>query len=424
MKLRIIWLIFKQQWINITLDLFVHIGTSVTIYCFVLGTTFYLKKWQHILVVLFILFILTIFLYRAITLFSKWKHIDFPKKLFFTYVSSEVNSANNKIVSIAGDLSWLKHQKNTYKNLRSKNINIEIYYSKDDIKENNETKALIKDYSSLGIKMIPYPFEIHTKNIKGILIDSDENAKFLSFYKKNDDIINCTKYLSTSNEYHLAHSFIKSINSHIELNNEYNEYKTTPPKNSILIGVSGLNNIGKTTLCYELRLKYEESLITIGDTFIGDVKISNFEVALFCLLNQILEYNKILNEKKGEKNIFLFDRTPFDNFAFLLLHKKEEHNQYDRYIERLEQELKNFMAMFNIVVLLTPANKKYRYKRTTNLSIQQREKIDERVKKLYNNLYGKKFKEYKISKYKKNEDFKKRIAEIVNDLAQMIIDET
>lgn len=416
MKLKIFWLIFKQQWTNIVQDCFVYWGTTITICCASFKDGIDYDKLQHILILLLLLVVALTYIVRTYRIFAKWTHIDFPRDLFFDYISSQVNSADNHIISIAGDLSWLKRQKDTYEKVRKKNVSVEIYFSKDNIIGNNETELLIEEYRALGIKMIPYPDDVKGKNIKGILIDSDEIAKFFSFCKKGDDIINCTKYFSDSNEYRLAQSFINSVNRHITLEEKYKESQSNSP---ILIGVSGLNNIGKTTLCNKLKLKLGSLLVTIDDTFIGDVKISNFEVALFCLLNQLLEYNKILKENK-DKTVFLFDRTPIDNFAFLSLYKSEEYKKYDRYIERVQSELKSFMLAFKVVALLVPEGKRYKYKETSNLNSQQRKKFTNNIEKLYLNLCANNYFKYKITKYKDKKDFEERILEIVDDISQKI----
>ena len=416
MKLKMFRLIFKQQWVNVVLDCFVSWGTAITICCAYFNDGIELNKLKHIIVIVFLLFVGIAYIYRIYLIFAKWTHIGFPKDLFFDYISSQVNSAENNIKNIAGDLSWLKRQKDTYEKVRQKNVLVEIYFSQDNIVGNKETELLIEEYRALGIKMIPYPEGVKVKNIKGMLIDPDGNAKFFSFCKGDDDIINCTKYFSDSNEYRLAQSFINSVNRHIALEERYKESQSNRP---VLIGVSGLNNIGKTTLCNKLKLKFGSSLVTIGDTFIGDVKISNFEVALFCLLNQLLEYNKILKENK-DKTVFLFDRTPIDNFAFLLLHKSEEYRKYDRYIERIESELKNFMLAFKMVALLVPEGKRYKYKKTSNLSSQQRKKITNKIECLYHSLCANNYSKYKIAKYKDIKDFEKKMLEIVDDISQKI----
>ena len=425
-KHQILWLIFKQQWINIILEFVAFLGSIVTICGAYFKDGFKIENRSHWFIAALVILIFFLFIIKCYRILFNWKSLNFPKKTFFPYISTQAHMATNIIRSIAGDLSWLKHQKETYEEIIQK-IPVEIYYSDDNVKGNDETIALINEYKKLGVKMIPYPFNVETKYIKGLLVDSDENAKFFSFFKEQDDSISCSKYTKNTNEYYLAKSFIDSIDNYINLKKNYisakqdleNLNKFMQLNKTVFIGVSGLNNIGKSTLCKELKLKYGESLIVIEDSFIGEVKLSSFEVALFCLLNQILEFNRLRKENPS-KVIYIFDRTPIDNFTFLMLYKSGLHNQYDRYIERLEQEIKLFMMSFDIIALLTQEGKNRRYKSTTNLDVSIRTKVTDKLKYLYHKIYSEKVVEYKIIKYKKEEDFKKRICEIVEDIAGRI----
>ena len=98
-------------------------------------------------------------------------------------------------------------------------------------------------------------------------------------------------------------------------------------KKKVYIGVSGINNIGKSSLCLELKQKYGNDLAIIEDSFISEAKQSSFEVSLFCLLNQVLDYRRIKSEQPN-KTIFLFDRTPIDNFVFLIHYKNTNESPF------------------------------------------------------------------------------------------------
>lgn len=64
----------------------------------------------------------------------KWEKLILPKKIFFEYVAYQASNASNEIKSIAGDLSWLDSQKDTYFSLANKqNLHIAIYYSADKV---------------------------------------------------------------------------------------------------------------------------------------------------------------------------------------------------------------------------------------------------------------------------------------------------
>lgn len=417
LKKNILWLVCKQQGGIILLDIFTLLGSAVTIWCAYFDRPFKINFLLDWIVAAFICFILIILIIRCLRLILKWESLNFPKDIFFQYISMQAIKASNSIKSIAGDLSWLAKQKETYEKIRKEktHVSITIYYSEEGVINNTETQSLINEYLELGIRMIPYPFKIQTKHTKGILIDTDENARFLSFLKqKEGDVISCTKYYHDANEFSLAHAFIESIDNYIKLRDNLEQTKINK---SVFIGVSGLNNIGKSSLCLELKLKYGEKVIVIEDSFISDTEQSSFEVALFCLLNQIFEFTR-LKKELSDKTIFIFDRTPIDNFAFLKLYKTTK--LYDRYIERLENEIRNFMVSFDIIALLIPDEKGYKYKDTSHLKTETRKRVPTVINTLYRRIYSEKITKYKVKKYSKSTDFAKRIKEIVEDIVKKI----
>lgn len=374
-----------------------------------------LSNFTDWLVIVVILLAVYMFSYRCYRILWKWEMLVLPKNVFFKYVAHQASKAGNEIINIAGDLSWLESQKDIYISLvKNQTLHIVIYYSIDRVANNEKTKSIIKEYKQHNVQMIPYPSEIQPGHVKGMLIDKDENAKFLSFTKVNDgESIRCTKYYYDTNEYYMATAFINCIEKYLELKKQYQDL-CEKNKKKIFIGIFGINNIGKSSLCLELKLKFGDDVAIIEDSFIGEAKKSTFEVALFCLLNQILNYRRIKDEQ-ADKTFFIFDRTPIDNFAFLIHYKSS--NEYDRYIEHLKNEIKNFMDSFDVIVLLYP-EKGYRLKNTSFLNIDVRKRLPHNIIELYREIYSDKVIKYRIKKYSKEKEFRKRIKEIVDEITQ------
>lgn len=368
------------------------------------------------IVLIVMLLAISMFIYRTYKTLWKWEKLILPKNIFFEYVAYQASNASNEIKSIAGDLSWLNSQKDTYFSL-AKKLHIAIYYSADRVSNNNNTNSLIEEYKMNNIEMLSYPSDIQLRHVKGILIDNDENARFISFTKVNDgESILCTRYNYGTNEYYIATAFVDCIGRYSKLKDEYQKFSNMPKK-KVFIGVSGINNIGKTSLCSALRQKYNNyDIAIIQDSFISEAKKSTFEVSLFCLLNQMLDYQRIQKEKSNN-SIFIFDRTPIDNFAFLIHYQTT--NEYDRYIEHLKGEIKKFMESFDAIVLLSP-DKGYRWKKTRYLNVDVRKKIPNNINALYREIYSDKVIRYKLQRYNKEKDFKLRIKEIVDDLSKRI----
>lgn len=436
-KLKLFSIACFDKWEELVLDLFTLIGSAVTIAYTYFKSGFVLNDYWDLAVLGFILFIFAVWAYRAYKTIFQWDSLDLPKETFFEYLPLQLEKASTDIKSLAGDVSWLEKQKEVYSNLLSQNphMTFSIYYSDKESELRKRTRELITDYCDIGVKMIPYPYEVETEHIKGVLIDpNEENARFLSFSKKKDgDIINCTKYFSWTNEFHLANTFVNSINTYVSLIAEVNEMeeeytskieeleknnskyiKKLEEKKCVYVGVSGLNNIGKSTLCDVLKRYYQDRVIIVRDPFISDIKNSSFDIALFCLLNQILEFQEKYQEIE-DGTIFVFDRTPIDNYAFLKSYKTS--SIYDRYIERLENAIHNFMNSFNLIVLLTPEDD-YRFEKTSQLNADYRKTLSERILKLYERIHLTNLQTYVITYAKKG--YKRKIQEIVKDIAKHI----
>ncbi len=407
----------KQSFWIIFFDFISILASIITIYSsYYQSRSFNLNCiWDFIINVVALL-ALMLFVYRCYQIIGKWEKLVLPKALFFKYIEYQILKADNEIKNIAGDLSWLERLKDKYFTIKKENnISIVIYYSSDKISNNSKLQCLIKEYQDNGIQMISYPPEIRPNRIKGMLIDISNNERFLSFTKEKDgDFICCNKYYCHTNEYYMALAFLNTIEAYISLKEKY-EKQSTNTKQKIFIGISGINNIGKTTLCNELKQTYGNKVAIIGDPFISDLNKSSFEIAIFCLLNQLIEYHRIINEYK-DKSIFIFDRTPIDNFAFLIHHKNT--NEYDRYIEHLKHEIKKFMLYFDVLVLMYP-DEKYIWKKTSVLSPDERKKINETIQDLYSELYSDKLIKYGLKTYSQKK-FRQHIKTIISDLSTKI----
>lgn len=421
MKMKLFLEGLKQSFGKILID-FISLSASIVTICLA-----YFKDHSFSpdiildwIVIIVMVLAVVLFACRMYKTLWKWEKLILPKKIFFEYVAYQASNASNEIKSIAGDLSWLDSQKDTYFSLAKKqNLRIAIYYSADKVSKNNNTNSLIKEYKNNGIEMFSYPSDIQLRHVKGMLIDNDENARFISFTKVNEgESILCTRYNYGTNEYYIASAFVDCVGRYITLKAK-NEDLSNRTKKKVFIGVSGINNIGKTTLCSALKQKYNNSDIAIiQDPFISEAKKSTFEVSLFCLLNQMLDYQRI-KEEKSNNSIFIFDRTPIDNFAFLIHYQTT--NEYDRYIEHLKGEIKKFMESFDAIVLLSP-DKGYRWKKTRYLNVDVRKKIPNNISSLYREIYSDKVIRYKLQRYNKEKDFKLRIKEIVDDFSKRIQD--
>lgn len=412
--LSIKWLIRKQNllehWKTLLIDLFSLVGAAITILSIYVSDRkdWGQMKWSDIIVFGIVIFILIIWGRKSWETLES-KTLELNKDLFFKYIAEEVKKASATIECIAGDASWLRDQRDTYKYIseHKPEVKINIYYSTEAHKR---YMKLIREYAQWGINMIPYPFKFETEYLKGVLIDSDENAKFYSIKKEENGCISTTKFNAGCYEYCLAVAFIKNIDAAIK----------NKKKNKVIIGIAGLNNIGKTSLCRKIRQQYKEQVVLIDDTFINTENETSFEVALFCLTNQILEYLNSTKRQtdKDKPSIILFDRTPFDNLMFLKRYRPKD--KYGTYTYKLESLLRIFMSNFTHIIFLCP-DKKLTNCSTSFINEFERKELTRSLDKIYG-IIKEKITKVNVHYSVNEESFSQQIDELSQQVSQIIDD--
>lgn len=379
------------------------------------------------------------------------------KNVFFEYINRKLFHASS-VVNIAGDLSWLEKQYDVFETLRNKGCPVKIYYCNNEITQADCIAVQIQKYKELGIQMIPYPTEMepHHKSLKGLIIDNgEEDLKFYSFMKKDDEglYMRCSLYKNNAPELKIVQAYIKSLDVFVEMVYKIKILKL-PQKEinkNMLIGVSGLNNIGKSTLCRQMIKEFGEDVVElIPDTFIQHSGESDLEIALFCISIQMTIFNKTRYEKPG-KSIYIFDRTPIDNLAFLLVYmnqlKKKNtsnlkklkavnaekySNKWDEYLTKLELEIEMFMKNFDLVALLVPQKKEDWINldnQTSAVSNDVRLSVLKEIDRLYKKMAFIKIDKYLVSRFEtdgleQNEIDKKmdeRISVIVGEIKSKVL---
>lgn len=426
------WYIIRIIWYNIVwnfstffFEFVASIGSAISIYSFYFKKGFSLEKKLDYVITAFLLLIIIVYMFRLKAILNRRK-LKLKKKLFFEYINRRLNNAKS-IINIAGDLSWLAIQYETYTKLKKEERQIKIYYSENSINKPGHRYDTIQKYKDLGVEMIPYPkgFELQSQSIKGMILDyGDDDLKFYSFSKLDEggNCMQCSQYERSDPEFKIVSSYIHALDENLKAVKKIKEVTLSQgkPENLFLIGVSGLNNIGKTTLCRKLANEYGEEFVElIPDTFIQHSKTSDLPIALFCISTQIALFNKIIIDNPS-KRIFIFDRTPIDNFAFLQVHKnllkKQQRSQlntkktsyryqisWENYVTILESEIERFMKRFSLIALLIPDirnNWINENNRTSAISDEVRSETLKEVNRLYKKMLSDdKIKIYKMQKY-------------------------
>lgn len=287
---------------------------------------------------------------------------------FFEYVDRERSKVKTSIINIAGNLSWIAEEKDSYKKFieGNKKIQISMFYDESKIGDDPKKKEIIEEYRNMGVKIEPYPINDMPYLTSMMLdVENEDETRLYVFQKdkEQDDDFIITLYRKDAPTLKFAKAFIHSMKLYIETN-------------KVIIGLSGINNIGKTTLSTCIKKELEDKVVIIEDTFNG-FNTSDYKVAMECLLMQYMLFTEILYNSKAK--VILFDRTPIDNFVFLKMNiPSEDQNK----IKMIKENVKKSMGLFSFVVYLKPSSK-FRYRKTSHLTSNQRTKLRDNLDALY-----------------------------------------
>ena len=287
---------------------------------------------------------------------------------FFEYVDRERSKVKTSIINIAGNLSWIAEEKESYKKFieGNKKIQISMFYDESKIGDDPKKKEIIEEYRNMGVKIEPYPINDMPYLTSMMLdVENEDETRLYVFQKdkEQDDDFIITLYRKDAPTLKFAKAFIHSMKLYIETN-------------KVIIGLSGINNIGKTTLSTCIKKELEDKVVIIEDTFNG-FNTSDYKVAMECLLMQYMLFTEMLYNSKAK--VILFDRTPIDNFVFLKMNiPSEDQNK----IKMIKENVKKSMGLFSFVVYLKPSSK-FRYRKTSHLTSNQRTKLRDNLDALY-----------------------------------------
>jgi hypothetical protein len=350
---------------KILINLIAYFGSLVTIFAIKFidngGLAFDTSKFVDwfLLLCLFLLLGIGIIEIRKEILKNFQTKIIVRRKHLFELIGSFRKDATYSVSNLSGDISWLREDVEITKALKKikPNVSMEIFYDKSRV--SNNTLSLFTDYEDLSAKFISYPSEL-SPNIKSVLLDKEDKEKtiLLSFKK-----IPTNYFLS----------FVKSDLFEISIQRDYNNIEISSTisliraldfinKNLVIIGISGVNNVGKTTIVNKVREKSKEIIDIVPDSFQSPME-SNTENALLSIFIQINELLRIDRQAK----IIIFDRTPLDNYCYYKLRNNSKENVI------LREKVISLMKKFDIIINLEKLNDKFSTK--TSLTTARERKI-------------------------------------------------
>ena len=247
--------------------------------------------------------------------------------------------AELSVLNIGGDLSWLQDDFLALSAVRrfKPELKFRIYYDRSRV--SGKMTQLIADTYSLGIDLIPYPHPV-SPSIRCMLVDREvrDNCRVYVYSHARIPTVGepRNKHLFLWQVFGPESLFIMEGLSALV---ETLEATQTHP---IRIGISGLNNVGKTQLSTKLRDtldgKYRVKL------FPDQFRISGSGTTVED--NYIILFSQLMNEANGSADICIFDRTVVDNLCFLRLRSGNNNKVY----QALAPKIANFIKNYDLIV--------------------------------------------------------------------------
>lgn len=255
------------------------------------------------------------------------------------YIADIRLRAEKSIDIFGGDLSWLSSDYGNLENVIKKGIVVRIYFNKST--PDKDTIKLLGKLHEIGAHLFPYS-DNKKWRVKFTLVDAEsDEAKSLKLYAY--ERIDKSGLLSPAG--HKQFRFREYSSTETVLLNAI-QYLTELLRRRIdkcmLIGVMGINNLGKTTLCsiLEARLKQIGKVTLVKDQFRitnSASETANLAVIISDITNISIAHNS---------SFVIFDRTILDNFLCMHLRKRLPDAGYANLATRIQYLLSYFTRIY------------------------------------------------------------------------------
>lgn len=223
------------------------------------------------------------------------------------------STAENSIRIVAGDLSWLDDDLASLKAIITDNPSIEIHIHYDRQRVHNNLVSQIAELDKAGVLLHPYGTPTYPR-VRFTLIDKERAERTRAFTYAHSGLP--PPQQDRQDHQFRWREFRPGAKILIQAFSTITELLETSSPDPIRIGISGLNNVGKTQLADHLRnsMRRRFSVRLVPDQFRVAGNGTTVEDSLVILFKELLAWSS----RNGE-DILIFDRTPIDNLLFLRL---------------------------------------------------------------------------------------------------------
>lgn len=333
-----------------------YIASVITILVAFFGTGFGENRWISGLVIVAGIIWIASGIYSMRSIFNKETKAIVSYTELHDLLTVARYEAEKSIINIGGDLSWLKQDISTLREIKDEHpdVKIKIFYDKSKLSE--ETRKLIAELQMENIvQLIPYPEGLQVPSIRCMVTDFGCG-----------EVEDCRIYIYPKVEGEKASQHMKDKFAWQEYT-----YKTNPnlynsvaslmevldsiKRHQIMVGISGLNNTGKTSIINKCKEKLQKnfSIRIVPDTF--HQVITNKD---FSYINRQIIFKQLSDLHTNYKeDIVIFDRTPFDNFIYLVMREtmsgvarlgKRKNNLFFEYSRMIREQMQNYDLVYNV----------------------------------------------------------------------------
>lgn len=285
------------------------------------------------------------------------------------------SEAESSFINISGDLSWLKEDYLQLKALKENkpHLKMQIYYDSGIVSAEN--LEIMKRLISIGIEFTPYPHAVSSK-MKCILVDRESVNHSRLFAISKIPISETVDPRDTGFRLWQAYTdrsslTFKGVISFLDI------LEKAKPK-PILIGISGINNVGKTTFASKLY----ERLRTKFNTDLVDDVFKQIQDGTSIGSNYFILFSQLKNMGRNDAEIMIFDQTIIDTFCYLRMRTQEN----DTIIHNLGKEIAEVARSFDLLINLNKSYDDYS-KSSQHITLAERKFMREAIEDFFKNYH-------------------------------------
>ncbi len=229
--------------------------------------------------------------------------------------------ADTSVETLAGDLSWLEEEApalNAVKQARP-TLKICVFYDRDRVP--SDLLPRVGELEDTGIELIPYP-RGNSPRIRCMVVDRElpDSTRLYAYVRHGTEAAGLARPQHQFEWQELRADqtiLVSAVSSHISLLRA-----TLTP--TVHIGISGVNNVGKTTLAIRLRsiLQQRYTVDLIPDHFRTVGNGTGFNE------NFRIQFEQLADDQHSKANVCIHDRTLIDNLCFIRMRNRPDESLY------------------------------------------------------------------------------------------------